>query len=78
MMYPLYKQLSTTFDDFDKRVDIILLAQEKLIVYKDDKLRSTCKPKFLLCMEGRIKEEIHGANLPELSDKISKLIPLSY
>ena len=35
----------------------------------------TCKPRFLLILEGEIKEEIDGADYTKLDDSIRKHIP---
>eukprot|EP00825_Cyclidium_porcatum_P007627 TRINITY_DN13827_c0_g1_i2.p3 TRINITY_DN13827_c0_g1~~TRINITY_DN13827_c0_g1_i2.p3 ORF type:complete len:103 (-),score=27.99 TRINITY_DN13827_c0_g1_i2:108-416(-) len=79
MMFSTYQQLAMSIDDFDKRVDIILLQVEKLVEYKNEKITDvTCRPKFLFFMEGKIKDEIQGANIPALIEKVNKHIPLAY
>lgn len=110
MMFPTYQDLSSTIDDFDKRLDFIMVYQKlickDLSVLKNSFLKrnskatevkrkkrnlvytlknnnyffkfwiaASCRPKFLLILEGKIVDEVHGANLPELTEKIFKNIP---
>ena len=37
MMFPTFKMLQNTIDDFEKRVDILMLDYEKILQYKNDK-----------------------------------------
>ena len=36
---------------------------------------ASCRPKFLLILEGKILDEVNGANIPELTEKIYKNMP---
>ena len=66
-LFNTYKLLQTTvIDEFEKRVDIVLVDQEKIAGLKNDKFTATSRPKILLAMEGRIIVEINDANIPEL------------
>lgn len=40
MMFPTYKSLLTSIDDFEKRVDILMVDIEKIATYKNDKFRT--------------------------------------
>jgi hypothetical protein len=40
-------------------------------------LACTCKPKFLFILNGKIVDEVNGANISDLNEKILKHIPLS-
>ncbi|KAL4460944.1 hypothetical protein ABPG74_016416 [Tetrahymena malaccensis] len=77
-MYPTYNQLMISIDDFEKRIDILLLDQDKLVSYKNDKFHATCQPKFLFISEGKIIDEVVGTNIPVFIEKVNKYIPLSY
>ncbi|EGR32666.1 thioredoxin domain protein 3 [Ichthyophthirius multifiliis] len=68
-MYPTYNQLMLSIDDFEKRIDILLLDQDKLVNYKSDKFSSTCKPKFLFISDGKIIDVVEGTNVPVFVDR---------
>lgn len=62
-LLPFYKNLQTTIiDEFERRVDIILLAQEKVESLNIPELSSTCKPKILIVLQGKILHIAHGPN----------------
>lgn len=64
-LYNTYKLLQTTvIDEFEKRVDILMVDQEKLVGLKNDKFTATSRPKILLAIEGKILVEINDANIP--------------
>ena len=78
-LFPTYKNFALNIDDFEKRVDIILLDQDYLEEYKNDRLRDpSCRPKILFFLEGAIIDEVLGANIPSLIDKVNRYIPLAY
>ena len=73
---PCYKKLrDEVIDEFEKRVDVVLASQEKLEELNNDKFKVTCKPKLLLCLEGKIIHEINGPNIPELEENVRKYVP---
>ena len=87
MMFPTFKMLQNNIDDFEKRVDILMLDYEKIVHYKNDKFsiflmnkgrEPSSKPRFVFFSEGRLIDEVIGANIPELSDKVYKHIPMVY
>ncbi len=74
-MNPAYKKLRDEgIDEFEKRVDIVLASCEKLDGL-NEKFKATCKPKLLLCLEGKIIHEINGPNISELEDNVRKYVP---
>lgn len=91
MMFPTYKSLLTSIDDFDKRVDILMVPIENVKGYKNDKFRNyslifiysldrdnTTKPKFVFFQEGKVVDEVNGADIPNVVDKIIKYLPMVY
>lgn len=75
-LYPLYRNFRDDgIVEFEKRVDIILVDQEKIANLKIDKLVATCRPKLVLCLEGKILHEVNGANIPELDENVRKFVP---
>jgi thiol-disulfide isomerase/thioredoxin len=62
-LMPFYKNLQTSvIDEFEKRVDILLLAQEKVESLNIPELRSTCKPKILISLQGKFIHTVNGPN----------------
>ena len=50
-MNPCYKNLHTqVIDDFEKRVDIILVSSDKLEKLENEKFKCTSRPKLLLAL----------------------------
>lgn len=76
-MFPCYKNLQTTVvDEFEKRVDIILVDQEKLENLANDSFKATSKPKILLALEGKIIHQVRdGPNIPDLEENVKKFVP---
>lgn len=76
-MNPCYKNLQTqVIDEFEKRVDIILVDQEKLAALNNDKFKCTSRPKLLLVLEGKIIHEVkEGPNISDLEDNVRKYVP---
>ena len=63
-------------DEFEKRIDIILVDTEKLEELKNPAFEcTTTKPKVLLALEGKIVHEIHGPNVSELEENVKKFVP---
>ncbi len=63
-------------DEFEKRVDIILVDTEKIEDLKNPAFEcATTKPKVLLALEGKIVHEIYGPNVSELEDNVKKFAP---
>jgi hypothetical protein len=65
---PCFKNLQTAvIDEFEKRVDIILVDVEKLEELKNPAFEmNTTKPKIILALEGKIVHEVNGPNNSEL------------
>lgn len=76
-MFPCYKNLQTTVvDEFEKRVDIILVDMEKLVALNNDHFKATSKPKILLALEGKIIYQVRdGPNIPDLEESVKKNVP---
>jgi len=75
-LLPFYKNLQTNIiDEFEKRIDIILLAQEKVESLTIPELHSTCKPKVLIVLQGKIIFTTYGPNTSELEEHIKKNVP---
>jgi thiol-disulfide isomerase/thioredoxin len=75
-LMPFYKNLQTNIiDEFEKRIDIILLDQEKVESLAIPDLHSTCKPKVLIAMQGKIIHTAHGPNTSELEEHVKKNVP---
>eukprot|EP00330_Aristerostoma_sp_ATCC50986_P006440 CAMPEP_0114590928 /NCGR_PEP_ID=MMETSP0125-20121206/13085_1 /TAXON_ID=485358 ORGANISM="Aristerostoma sp., Strain ATCC 50986" /NCGR_SAMPLE_ID=MMETSP0125 /ASSEMBLY_ACC=CAM_ASM_000245 /LENGTH=68 /DNA_ID=CAMNT_0001788723 /DNA_START=82 /DNA_END=285 /DNA_ORIENTATION=- len=68
-MTPTYKVLMNTIDDCEKRLEFVEVDIEK-IKELGLKIHASCKPKFVLAMEGRIVDEVNGTNVPDLLEKI--------
>ena len=80
LMYPTYKQISTSIDDFEKRIEFGVLDLDKLKTIRTEKdkyFQSICQPKFLFILEGKVVDEVNGANIPLIMEKIMKYVPLS-
>lgn len=66
-LMPCYKNLQTqTIDEFEKRVDIVLVDQEKVANLNHEKFKATSKPRILLALQGRIIHEVQSG--PNVSD----------
>ncbi|KAM3137895.1 hypothetical protein pb186bvf_009976 [Paramecium bursaria] len=80
MMQPTYKSLQTNIDDFEKRVDIFTLSYNKIVHYKHDKFNKepSAKPRFLFFYEGKIVDEVNGADIPAIYEKVQKYLPMVY
>ena len=75
-MIPSYKNLQTSvIDEFERRVDIVLLAQEKVESLGIPELQSTCKPKILIVLQGKIIFTVNGPNTSELEEHVKKNMP---
>lgn len=76
-MFPCYKNLQTAVvDEFEKRVDIILVDQEKLANLNNENFKATSKPKILLALEGKIIHQVRdGPNIPDLEENVKKHVP---
>jgi thiol-disulfide isomerase/thioredoxin len=75
-LMPFYKNLQTTvIDEFERRVDIILLAQEKAESLAIPELHSTCKPKIHIALQGKIIFTVNGPNTSELEEHVKKNVP---
>lgn len=76
-LIPCYKNLQTQIiDEFEKRVDIILVDQEKIANLNNDKFKATSKPKILLALEGKIIHEVKdGPNISDLEENVKKFVP---
>ena len=76
-MNPCYKNLQTqVIDEFEKRVDIILVDMEKLANLNNDKFKCTSRPKLLLSLEGKIIHEVkEGPNISDLEENVRKYVP---
>lgn len=73
---PFYKNLQTNvIDEFERRVDIVLLAQEKVEALGIPELHSTCKPKILIALQGKIIFTVNGPNTSELEEHVKKNVP---
>ncbi|CAD8073517.1 unnamed protein product [Paramecium primaurelia] len=80
MMIPTYKTLQTSIDDFEKRVDIYTLGYGKILTYKHDKFNRepTSKPRFVFYQEGRLVDEVQGADIPAIIERVYKYLPMVY
>jgi thiol-disulfide isomerase/thioredoxin len=75
-LIPFYKNLQTTvIDEFEKRVDIIMVDQEKLEGLNLPELHSTSKPKILIALQGKIIFTANGPNSTELEEHVKKNVP---
>lgn len=76
-LMPCYKNLQTqVIDEFEKRVDIILVDQEKIEKLNNDKFKATSRPKILLALEGKIIHEVpNGPNISDLEENVKKFVP---
>lgn len=75
-LIPFYRNLQTSIiDEFEKRIDIILLDQEKTESLGIPELRSTCQPKILIALQGKFLFSTIGPNTSELEDHIRKNVP---
>jgi thiol-disulfide isomerase/thioredoxin len=75
-LMPFYKNLQTNIiDEFEKRVDIILLDQEKIESLNLPEFHSTCKPKIIIALQGKIIFTANGPNTSELEDQVKKNVP---
>lgn len=76
-LMPTYKTLQTqVIDEFEKRVDIILVDQEKIANLNNDKFKSNSRPRILLALEGRIVHEVlSGPNVSDLEENVKKFVP---
>ena len=73
---PFYKNLQTNvIDEFEKRIDIILVDQEKLEALNLPEFQATCKPKIFITLSGKIIHTVNGPNTSELEDHIKKNVP---
>lgn len=74
LMNPTYKRLTNETDDWEKRLEFIEVDYEKI-----ESLQLTakvsCRPKFILLLNGSKVDEVNGTNIPELLSKIEKYIP---
>ena len=75
-LMPFYKNLQTNvIDEFEKRIDIILVDQEKLESLNLPEFQATCKPKIFISMQGKIIHTVNGPNTSELEDFVKKNVP---
>lgn len=75
-LMPFYKNLQTTvIDEFEKRIDIILVDQEKIESLNIPEFQATCKPKIFITLQGKIIHTTNGPNTSELEDHIKKNVP---
>jgi hypothetical protein len=66
-LMPFYKNLQTNvIDEFEKRIDIILVDQEKIESLNIPELHATCKPKILIALQGKFIYTANGPNTSEL------------
>jgi hypothetical protein len=73
VMYNLYVQLAASIDDFRNRVDVLLVEHEKIPSFHDElKAVSSCRPKFLLAIHGKIIHTVSGPDLPLLEELVRK------
>eukprot|EP01016_Furgasonia_blochmanni_P052069 TRINITY_DN8263_c0_g5_i1.p1 TRINITY_DN8263_c0_g5~~TRINITY_DN8263_c0_g5_i1.p1 ORF type:complete len:126 (+),score=32.34 TRINITY_DN8263_c0_g5_i1:138-515(+) len=74
IMQSTFRKVATEIDDFEKRMEFLSVDSEKVKgLFKN--MVVTCRPKFLFLLEGRIIDEVNGANTPEIMEKIHKHIP---
>jgi hypothetical protein len=75
-LIPFYKNLQTSvIDEFEKRIDIILVDQEKLESLSLPELHSTSKPKIIIALQGKIIFTANGPNSTELEEHVKKNVP---
>jgi thiol-disulfide isomerase/thioredoxin len=75
-LMPFYKNLQTSvIDEFEKRVDIILVDQEKIESLNLAEFRSTSKPKIIIALQGKIIFTANGPNSTELEEHVKKNVP---
>jgi hypothetical protein len=73
---PFYKNLQTNvIDEFEKRIDIILVDQEKIESLNIPEFQTTCKPKIFITLQGKIIHTTNGPNTSELEDHVKKNVP---
>ena len=53
----------------------MLLDQEKVESLNIPELHSTCKPKILIALQGKIIHVANGPNTSELEDNVKKNVP---
>lgn len=56
-------------------MDIVLLAQEKVESLGIPELHSTCKPKIIVALQGKIIFTANGPNATELEEHVKKNVP---
>lgn len=76
-MMPFYKNLQTNvIDEFEKRIDIIHVDQDKIESLDIPELKTkSSRPKFILAHEGKIFFTTDGPNTSQLEDQIKKNVP---
>jgi thiol-disulfide isomerase/thioredoxin len=75
-LMPFYKNLQTNvIDEFEKRIDIILVDQEKIESLNIPEFQTTCKPKIFITLQGKIIHTTNGPNTSELEDHVKKNVP---
>ena len=75
-LIPFYKNLQTNvIDEFEKRIDIIMLDQEKIEALNLPDFHATSKPKIIIALQGRIIFTANGPNATELEEHVKKNVP---
>ena len=70
-----YRTIFFNFEEADKRLEFWTCESSDLPKEFQDKLRVTCKPKFLIYLEGELKAEIDGADFTKIETVVTTYIP---
>ncbi|CAI2384810.1 unnamed protein product [Moneuplotes crassus] len=77
VMVPNFRTMFFSYDDADERLEIYTMDSS---LFEDEAVKEqigevTCKPKFIVIIEGEIKGVIEGADFTKLFDLVDKHIP---
>jgi thioredoxin-like negative regulator of GroEL len=73
-LLPTLKTLQVNVDNFDERINFFQLERKTVPAFAGQGAK-TSKPRFLFYKAGKLVNQIHGCNAPQILKTIDQLIP---
>ena len=70
-----YRALYFAFEEPEKRLEFFTIEHSQLPPEFRDKVQVTCKPRFLIYLEGEIKADIEGVDYNKIETVVTTYIP---
>mmetsp|Transcript_1662 Transcript_1662/g.1771 ORF Transcript_1662/g.1771 Transcript_1662/m.1771 type:complete len:124 (+) Transcript_1662:57-428(+) len=78
MMFPTWKAIINVTEEWENRMEFLLLDHDKVPVKIPGKsgFVASPKPRFFLIIQGELKDEVVGMDIPDMQEKIARHIPM--